>query len=724
METIDMDISFYPNYMVNDSNKKKYDIEIGFTKSGCRDCSISKKQDKVKGHVAIDFETLESFYDREDYQQYGKHLSECLFSDPAVLEIFKQALKSTTVNANSIPLRIRLFILPKLIKLHNLHWETMVDPASFSKNPEFLLSTDRNLYFFRYFTSAEWKPVPLLPQEGKLRTLVFVSNPEDAEGYEFEPIDAQKIMIPIKTGLNDIDEVKYSLDSNGNATIEDLIRNLNQGFNILYLICPAITQENKTYLFFEKNDGSADKIRGKTLITRLKQLIKKPFLIIISSCHNKKNNRYCNISQTHFGLAQRLISSGFPVVLSIQGKMSNDSTSAFLSTFFEQLKKFDQIDKAVADARASINNKYDRLMPILYMRIKSGRIWYKKGFATNPKDTWEILLKYIGVEYFSDQKKCVPILGPGLSENILGSRRQIAQDWANTYNFPLTPYQQDQLHLVAHYMSVAHRDPNEIKSIDFLNYIFEKLKERFKKTLEENPLVLKKLEKQFKKSPGNAINTFICDDIPAETNPHKILANLPSQIYITTQFTDLLKKALAETGRKPVRRYDIWSSKIDDKDYRLAITEKRPLIFHLFGHITKPDDLILSEDELFDLMVNSAKDIDNIDSLVAKSVMDNCILILGFHLYDWTFKVLVRTLLKRDNSAQRRKGLPIIAVQIDPEDGQILDAYGARNYLKKYFKKILDVDKIMIYWGKPEAFLNELYDKLEERGLLWTQQKK
>jgi hypothetical protein len=56
---------------------------------------------------------------------------------------------------------------------------------------------------------------------------------------------------------------------------------------------------------------------------------------------------------------------------------------------------------------------------LLFMRLKSGRIWYVPGFGDEGKE----FEKWQGLAGFIQDKTCTPIVGPGLIESILGTRR-------------------------------------------------------------------------------------------------------------------------------------------------------------------------------------------------------------------------------------------------------------------------------------------------------------
>ena len=51
-----------------------------------------------------------------------------------------------------------------------------------------------------------------------------------------------------------------------------------------------------------------------------------------------------------------------------------------------------------------------------------------------------------------------------------------------------------------------------------------------------------------------------------------------------------------------------------------------------------------------------------------------------------------------------------MAVQIDPEEGRILEPEGAKAYLQKYFGEA----KVSIYWGSAEDFVREMATWVDE----------
>ena len=98
-------------------------------------------------------------------------------------------------------------------------------------------------------------------------------------------------------------------------------------------------------------------------------------------------------------------------------------------------------------------------MPALFMRMKSGRIWYVPGFSDNTQEfeKWQSLTSTIR------QGTCTPILGAGLLEPYIGHPQDIARRWADQFSFPFEARDQDDLARVAHLYALtaaAYCDPS------------------------------------------------------------------------------------------------------------------------------------------------------------------------------------------------------------------------------------------------------------------------
>jgi hypothetical protein len=196
------------------------------------------------------------------------------------------------------------------------------------------------------------------------------------------------------------------------------------------------------------------------------------------------------------------------------------------------------------------------------------------------------------------------------------------------------------------------------------------------------------------------------------TESHRVLAELPFRIYVTTNVDRLLVDALKEAGKQPEVELCRWSEEIDwpesvfvrDKSYRPS--SERPLVFYLFGTLDHPDSLVLTEDDYFDYLIGRTRDPGSVPEVVRSALVNSSLMYLGFRLDDWGFRVLFRSLMSQGGRGRRLR-YRHVAVQIDPEEGHHLRPEGARSFLVKYFEGA----DIRIYWGHVEDFIRELHQR-------------
>ena len=138
------------------------------------------------------------------------------------------------------------------------------------------------------------------------------------------------------------------------------------------------------------------------------------------------------------------------------------------------------------------------------------------------------------------------------------------------------------------------------------------------------------------------------------TQPLRVLASFPLPIYITTLFGNFLADALKAAGKDPVVEMCRWNDYLEQQpsifesepDYRP--TPERPLVYHLFGRLSDPDSLVLTEDDYFDYLIGVTSRNDLIPGVVRRALTDSALLFLGFDLDDWDFRVLFRSIMSRE----------------------------------------------------------------------------
>jgi hypothetical protein len=626
-----------------------------------------------------------------DTSAYGQKLTANFFGDANVKSAFDQA--QTSAQSLNLPLRLRLLIGPSAPELQSLRWETLTDPKEATP-----LFTSENLLFSRYLSSLDWRPVRLRPK-GALSALVCIANPSDLSDYSLAPVDVAGELTRASEGLGEIPITALpELGSDQHATLENLVSSLRGSeYDILYLVCHGAMVKEEPWLWLEDEQGKVARTSGKDLVTRLKELSQRPRLIVLASCQSAGKSAGDALA----ALGPRLAEAGIPAVIAMQGNVSMQTIAEFMPVFFSELQRDGQIDRAMSVARGAVRDRPDYWMPALFMRLKSGRIWYVPGFGEERKgfEKWPALLRSIR------RGQCTPILGPGTYEAILGSQREIAQRWAEAYHYPMAPHERESLPQVAQYLTInQYRQAPYDEIIEYLeSYIQQRYNDTLPAELQQGRIPLDKLI-----SEVGAIRRQ-----QSNWEPYKVLAQLPLPIYITTNPGNLLAEALKEAGKDPQVVLCPWNEYIEqtdsvyDREPDYFPSTERPLVYHLFGILSEPDSVVLTEDDYFDYLIGVTSNKDLIPTAVRRALADTALLFLGFQMDDWNFRVLFRSILSQQGGG-RRDRYAHIAAQIEPEEGRLLEPERARRYLENYFAKGADIS---LFWGSAEDFLKELVER-------------
>ncbi len=626
-----------------------------------------------------------------DPAAYGQALTQSLFADPAMRDIFVQACASA--QTQQAPLRLRLFIGPTAPELHALYWETLRHPQDDSP-----LSTNENILFSRYLSSTDWRPVRLRPK-GKLEAIVVIANPANLSDYNLAAVDVAGELERARASLGAIPVTTLPTKGNG-ATLNNLAACLrDERHDILYLGCHSVFARGEPWLWLEDNAGNAARVSGNELVARMQELRQRPRLIVLASCQSAGSGQ----GNVLAALGPRLAEIGIPAVLAMQGYVTAATIAKLLPIFFEELQRDGQIDRALAAARGAVRNQPDYWMPALFTRLKSGRIWYVPGFGRQEEfEKWPALGRHI------KKKECTPLIGHGLNEPLFGSLRDIARRWAETYRYPLEPHEQEDLPQVAQYLAVK-QNPKFARE-EFGEYLRQELQRRYAFALPDH------LKQDELWSPDQLLAAIesaaaqLWGNDPAA--PHKVLAELRLPIYITACADNLLANALTLAGAQPQIRLCPWNKWILKKQdlwlYEDDPTPLKPLVYHLFGHLCEPRSLVLTEDDYFDYLIGVTANKKSIPEVVRAAMTSTALVFVGFRMNDRDFRALLRILVAQEGGEQRKE-YSHAAAQIEPEESRLADIRAARRYLEEYFKKS---EEISLYWGSADEFLKELRQHL------------
>jgi hypothetical protein len=634
--------------------------------------------------VAAQFDFQELQLKSPDPAAYGALLTRSLFADPNLLSAFSQA-RASAQTAQS-PLRIRLAIGPSAPELNNLFWETLRDPA----DEKATLFTGEQVFFSRYLSSSDWRPVRLR-SKGSLKALAAVANPSGLDQYSLAAVDLPGEMARAQAALQDIPVDGLPSQPGQRCTLQGIVDRLREGYDILYLAAHGAFIKEEPWLWLEDETGGVARVSGYDLAARIRELDHQPRLVVLASCQSAGQGAGAALQ----ALGPRLAEGGVPAVIAMQGAVSMDTVARFMPAFFTELQKDGQADRAMSVARGAVRDASDFWMPVLFTRLRSGRIWYTPGFGEeNDFKKWPSLLTSL------QAGKCTPIIGAGLYEPLLGSWRDLALSLAEKYRYPLSNFFRDALPQVTQFLSVDQSTATLLLELE--DVIRQRLQARQAADLPE--------ALQDAQAPALDLISFSGRKLRAvdELEQHRVLAGLKLPIYITTNYDNLMTDALQEAGADPQMVICPWSERFQspsiydhEPDYRPI--PQRPLVYHLFGHFSLSDSMVLTEDDYFEFLIGVTSNKDLIPSVVRRALTDTALMFLGFQLDDWAFRIFFRSIMDLQGGGRRGK-YAHIAVQVDPDEMRNYDPRRAREYLEDYFQD----DDISIYWGQSVDFIREL----------------
>src|SRR3712207_3461925 len=76
---------------------------------------------------------------------------------------------------------------------------------------------------------------------------------------------------------------------------------------------------------------------------------------------------------------------------------------------------------------------------------------------------------------------CPPVGGIGLALALLGTRQEIATDWARSYRYPMAPHNRESLPQVAQYLSVNQNQ--RFPALQLMNHLRRTVVERYQDDL-------------------------------------------------------------------------------------------------------------------------------------------------------------------------------------------------------------------------------------------------
>lgn len=407
------------------------------------------------------------------------------------------------------------------------------------------------------------------------------------------------------------------------------------------------------------------------------------------------------------GLAPKLIAAGVPSVIAMQDAVRMDTARVFAGAFYSQLLGHGQADRAANAARAALLSAKlpGADTPVLFMRLADGRLLGQRGqiLGDRASSFWRVLMGRIA------KGKCMPFLGPGVTEHLLPTPVELAQKMAQEFYYPFPTTQS--LPRVSQFVGVIDQDELRTWLMDTLIQGFlgrmdltsddRAAKESLSKVTRDRKWLERSRER-------------------FEVEIHQQLADLGLPLYVTTNVDGFMAQALEarlpQLGH-PVRRIAVdWRRDLSHDperphwDLDPPPSPEDPVVYHFFGMDEDPSTTVLTEDDFLDYLSRISRNHEHLlPTCVQDALTQNTLLFLGYRLQDLDLKVILRGLLAHLSLSSYQ--VLRVAAQIESDivdDSKIEEVTG---YFQRYFRS----SEIEVYWGTTQQFVNELHSRWREQ---------
>lgn len=667
---------------------------------------------------------------RGNADEYGRRLTTAVFRG-SVLDCWKAA------RGTAGPLRVRLELDDTALELHRLRWEALANPAPADGVAAAGLLTDSNVWFSRYLTSRE--PLRSRPRvTAAVRVLIAVAslkgNPAEFD-YEAQLAELRGVWAELTDERNVTVLAGPPADggaSAGRATRANILARLRDGdgYDVLYLVAHGQMDGPEPRVLLENDAGAREGVKGSVFAADLGRLPFPPRLVVLSSCQSAGEDRPTRDTDLDAALGPRIGRAGIPAVVGMFGSVKQETAHRFVTAFFQSLTD-GYVDQAAAAARAVVfKERSEYWAPILYTRLTTNRLWVpaRPGARPGQPEWWPGLLRLL------KSGRCIPVVGGGVLEPVAGPATALAaallndDGWADVGRPATLPQ-------AAQYVGTMRKE----WPAAYLDALRTTLLNRHPLlgAADLGPAALP----QVRPSPyadaaeeDRRLLAAAADRVAAtgSPEPHQLLARLPCPVYISTNPDDLLARALAARPGRPGVDVTVCNWLYDPArpgeptatppgsptEQGGEPTVDRPLVCHLFGHLSDPQTLVLTEDEYFRFLVglaaeNYAKKDPNVkmQSAIDQKLNVSGLLFVGFRLDDWNFRAFLAALLSRPAATYRWRfrDLVDVGVQLDPEDGLNADPQRVRRYVEELFgERLFSRSRIHIYWVSTQEFLANL----------------
>lgn len=319
-------------------------------------------------------------------------------------------------------------------------------------------------------------------------------------------------------------------------------------------------------------------------------------------------------------------------------------------------------------------------------------------------------------QIFREDKTASDASSEPSEEDDLTVEELLTKEWADFIEYPMSDVHN--LARVAQYFLVEQKDSSRARA-KYLEFLKTFLLTITQEDSDYREVVSKLLAQVQEQRFSEIVRQLDYPRFPPGVeDPLRLLARLPLPVFITTSYYDFLERALEAEGKRPVTQVCFWSGARSsarsehwhDPEFEPSATN--PVVYHLYGLEDYPQTMVLSEDDFMNFLVSVVEDTNTQYPIVPLKLRgklaEQTLLVLGYQLRDWDFRVLFRFIAKfRKEDLSPPRGMIIQLKRNKKQSGNLEKSL---QYLNRYFdKRQFDIE-----WSEAEAFIQELSARWDE----------
>ena len=344
------------------------------------------------------------------------------------------------------------------------------------------------------------------------------------------------------------------------------------------------------------------------------------------------------------------------------------------------------------------------------MKAATSLFGTKSLYAGTEKDTLDILCEQI------KQNKVLPIISNNITDDLLfGSHEKLVEQWAQQTEYPFAD--RHNFTRMSQYADITVRaDQNEKERRQNVDYIKSFYLNHFLKPqlfpladadlieeIQEEYSEQQLMDLSFTEFAQTLHMPNLSDD---KQDTLSLLTELRLPIYVTTSYHSFMELALKQAGRSPRTEISYWHPRLKGlpsnfRDGTYQPTPEEPLVYHLLGHENYPESMVMTEDDYLDFLAGISEDWqwqEGIPGSVRQALSNSSLLLLGYNLWEWDFRVLLRGLIKR---ATNNKSPQSVSIQLREDEKE-------RAYFQRYLEHEAGFE---VYWENTTDLMQDIYNR-------------